>query len=155
MTTVPAISNPTAPRLEIRRPLMAISSVALICNRSTKAVENHILDGKIPYAFDVALSGKSRKLVLVLTRNVFDLIEGVPSKLTLTEVLALIFPENRGKLRTAEISYALHVDQNHAVKLVKHGVLKALPGTGDRVNKSPLVPRTSLVQFLSARRIVP
>jgi hypothetical protein len=150
-----ALSLSKGPAFSIRRPMMAVASAALICNCSTKAIENAILDGKIEWAFDVALPRKSRKLVRVLTRCVFDHLEGVRSRLALPQVLALVFPESRARLRTAEISWAFHVDQNHAVSLVKHGAIKALPGTGNRVNQSPQIPRASIVEFLSQRRIVP
>jgi len=74
-----------------------------------------------------------------------------------TEATALaiadLLPEHRDRLRLTELEDLFCVSRFHMHNLVRAGLLQAVNGTGNTVNQTPMIPRRSVVEFLTARRM--
>jgi hypothetical protein len=70
-----------------------------------------------------------------------------------TEVLSDLFPPSGRDLRFSEVLFALGIKRRLLHVLLEASLLAAVPGTGDKVSKAPVITRASLVDFLTARRM--
>ena len=68
-------------------------------------------------------------------------------------VLADILPPGERDLRFGEVLFALGIKRRLLHVLLEATMLCAVPGTGDKVSKAPMITRASVVEFLTARRM--
>jgi hypothetical protein len=157
MTAVSATSIPPRPAVAVvqpKFPTVSPDGAAMILGCRRDQVLDYVEDGSLQNVFNLAASPVShRRFIRVLARSVLDFKAGVKSGLSDAAVLALIFPELRQRFSTTEIAWAWACDSGHVHNLIRCGLIKAVPGTGDSVNKSPMIPRPSLTDFLASRRI--
>jgi hypothetical protein len=69
------------------------------------------------------------------------------------EVLSDLLPSGGRDLRFGEVLFALGIKRRLLHVLVEAALLAAVPGTGDRVSRAPLITRASVVEFLTRRRM--
>jgi len=69
------------------------------------------------------------------------------------EVLADILPPGRRDLRSDEVLRALGIKRRLLHVLLEAALLGAVPGTGDKVSRAPVITRGSVVEFLTGRRM--
>jgi hypothetical protein len=160
MTAAPPISNPpaaaspAAPALVVKFPTIGVAAVALILGCQEKEVWEHIEDGSLQNAFNLAVRARlCRRFIRVLARSVLDFKAGVKCTLSQVEGLNLIFPAARQRFTATEVAWAWACDSQHVHDLIALGELQKVPGTGDTVNRAPFIPRPSLADFLTKRRI--
>jgi hypothetical protein len=74
---------------------------------------------------------------------------GEATALAIAELLSV----HREKLRLTELTMSLCVTRRHIHNLLEAHLLTAVPGTGDRISRAPLIWRASVVEFLTGRRM--
>jgi len=150
----PAAGKPVAPILAVKLPTVSVSGVALILGCRETEVWNRLEDGSLQNAFNIAVRARSgRRFIRVLSRSVLDFKAGTQSGLSYADVLNLIFPAARQRFSATEAAWAFACDGGHIHNLIALGELQHIPGTGDTVNRAPFIPRPSLADFLTRRRI--
>ncbi len=144
----------TAPAIAVKLPTVSVSGAALIFGCREKEVWNHLEDGSLQNAFNIAVRARSgRRFIRVLSRSVFDFKAGVKTSLSNVDVVNLIFPAARQRFSATEAAWAFACDGGHIHNLIALGELQAIPGTGDTVNHAPFISRSVLAEFLASRRI--
>jgi hypothetical protein len=142
-----------APAWEIKRPLMSVWSAALLLNCGEHAIENHVADGKLAWAFDIGYSHSPAKgCVRIFTRCVLDFCDGVKNDFTESFVLNSIFPEARERFTPSAVAFAWHCGEQNVDRLIKRGVLKQVPHPNPTRARWRCVSRDSLIKFLRSRR---
>lgn len=149
-------------REQINRPLVKVDMVAAFLGRSEdNIVETLIPNGLLAWAFNIARHANTRIERRILTDSVDAYKNGtlptegwrVHHTHTTREwqrVIGLILP-SRQHIRSFELAQWFFCDKSHISHLIKDKTLKeARPAIGC---KSALIERTSIVEFLKARRI--
>jgi hypothetical protein len=144
----------------LRRPLMHACAAEECLDVSRLKLAALIEAGELPWAWDFG-TGHARKEVRLLAACVVERASGpIPAigatrNLRLPEVLALILPEKRETLRSAELQRLFHAGRDLIHDLHEAGEIKRvsekLPATGP--NASPRFTRASVVRLLEQRRI--
>ncbi len=101
-------------------------------------------------AFNLARPGVERRLPGIWSRS---LLEYPLQEQSTAEVLHDLFPAGGRDLRFGEVLFALGIKRRLLHVLLEASLLAAVPGTGDKVSKAPVITRASLVDFLTARRM--
>jgi len=113
-------------------------------------------------AFNLAGPGAERHLPGIWSRSLHEymqkksLVPGVRRKRReppTATVVADILPPGQRDVRLREVRRALGIKRKLLHELLEAALLAAVPGTGDKVNKAPLIRRASVVEFLYARRM--
>ena len=71
----------------------------------------------------------------------------------MSEILPDILPPGTRDLRFSEVMVALGIKPFHMHNLMEAGLLQPVPGTGNNINRSPVITRASVVEFLTRRRM--
>jgi hypothetical protein len=71
----------------------------------------------------------------------------------LDDVIKDLFPFRGQQLHLSLVINALGIRADHCHHLLDDGLLKRVPGTGDSVNRPPLITRASVAEFLERRRM--
>ena len=118
-------------------------------------VKHYIADRRL-VAFDLRAEGKFAAIgVWVPSMRAFiqgDLSERFWDDSATISAIDYLFP-SRAHLRLTEVSHGFCCERPFVHKLIRLKLLSAAPGTGDRVNKAPLLTRASVAAFLTGRRM--
>ena len=118
-----------------------------------------ISDKVLPWAFDIRKAQAKRSEVRIFTHCVwlYKLArEGqpvTPQVETLEGVVDWLFPHKRPTLWATDLKRQWNTSSTHIHNLIKDGLLQAVPGTGDKINKTPTVLRASAAAFMKERQM--
>ena len=145
--------------VENHQPLMTIEAVrGWMPNRDEDDILDLISFKRIAWAFDLRTKGATRAEVRIFAPCVpqcqaFLRGESVVTVNTLADVVSWLFPHNRQMTKATELKRAFNTSSTHIHNLIRDGLLTAIPGTGDNVNRTPTVTRESVVAFLKERQL--
>lgn len=135
---------------DIRRPLMDISTAALLLDVMEADVEHFIAD-KAFVVFNIALPASGRSYLRLMTQSVLE-PEKPLVKEDSTRLAGIILPASHITFSGVEIARLLHCSPTHVANLIKAGCLAEI-GRHSPVNESPKIAKASLARFLISRRV--
>jgi hypothetical protein len=143
--------------IPVRRPLMSIDAVKGALDLNEDDVMHLIEDRQLPFAFDLRGPSAEKSYVRVWAKSVEEFRAGKkeirePKASDVERVLNDILPPKK-LLVTSDLERALNVVSQHVHNLIAARVLKAVPGTGNAINQSPIILRESAMALLRERRI--
>jgi hypothetical protein len=111
-------------------------------------------------AFNLAGPGAERRLPGIWSHSLLEFQPREQSGLRFSgkahstgDVLTDILPPGLRDLRFEEVLRALGIKRRLLHVLLEAALLAAVPGTGDKVSRAPVITRASVVEFLTARRM--
>jgi hypothetical protein len=143
--------------LRTSRPLVPLDAVMCLLEKTEDEALFLVESGALPVAFNLASEG-SRKRQLAVWRVCFWEYKssGFSADRETGEALADIVPGHRAEFRLREVTMMLSAKADHVRDLVAQGSLvvqglRPVPAMGPK--SSPYITRTSILKFLTDRRI--
>ncbi|MCX8156137.1 MAG: hypothetical protein N3J91_06805 [Verrucomicrobiae bacterium] len=145
------------------RPLWTISGATAWLRRHPDDILRMIEDGRLEWAWDIAAGPcRRRREIRIwfeslewarrnLSRPAQDLL--LPPTYTPAQVFERIVGHHRPWLRGSEVQALLNCDRNLVFRHLRAGALRLASSQASLTSRTPLILRTSLEQFLLARRI--
>jgi hypothetical protein len=151
-------AEPVSPPATMQRskPLLPVRGVMSLVDKNEDQVLSMIEDGKLAWAWDVALDpkrGRAREL-RILPAAVAEYLRGRTCSLEWTAVLSLLLPHDEPLILGTEITRILNCSSTHAYALARRKLIipcstwRRGPGGCARFRTD------SFVQFLKDRRFV-
>jgi hypothetical protein len=155
----PGEQSPRTASAVAPRPLMPISAVMWRLDVQEDQVLELIEEGRLAYAFNIALDRSRARALRILTESVSDYLKGRvrPADDTPEEferVARQILPGNPVILGT-DLCRALNCGSTHVMNLTARGAFQTVPGTkwGTGPGGSPRLERGSVLTWLKERRV--
>lgn len=159
-----------------RVPLMDITTAKGILRCDEDDILDFIATREIRWAFDLRSPGATKAFIRILAHSVHEFSGSLSSEgrasasgastnssnfgvrtsndlTTIEAVLDHMFPHRRQYLRGTELATEWNTGSDFIHDMIKAGELKIVPGTGDTINKTPTIYRTSAEQLLRTRRM--
>jgi hypothetical protein len=153
-----AVAEPVSPAATMQRskPLIPIRGVVSLIDRSEDQVLRLIEDGKLAWAWDVALDpkrGRNREL-RVLPAAVASYLRGQACSLEWAEVLAMLLPHDGLEILSRDITRILNVSGTHTYHLARRKLIAPRSGWRRGRGGCGRFAAESFVEFLHARRVL-
>ncbi|TAL06140.1 MAG: hypothetical protein EPO07_02310 [Verrucomicrobia bacterium] len=154
------------PQITFKRPLVNLWTAVAALDRSSYEVLALIEEGRLRFAWNIALRGDGQRDVRILTQSLFEFqnnqaAPSISADEDFQRAVKLIFPavsHTRGvaTVRAATIYKKFSVSSCHVLSLAEQGTLRLLAGTVQRPGPdgSPQIEFNSVVEFLARRRMV-
>jgi hypothetical protein len=142
----------------LKTPLLRVQTAQDCLSTTRDEVTAMIEDGRLPFAFDLALCPGTRKEPRIFTLCVAEMSGwknpiGQTKNLKLPEVVELIIPKR--DVRSTELKRILAVGHQHIYQLAKkHFKIVRKPAMKDGPDSYTVFSRTSIARFLDRRRIL-
>jgi hypothetical protein len=146
--------------VEIVPPLASIEAARKDLRTDEDEIMYLIQDGQM-LAFDLRTPGADKAFVRIWPASI-DAIMAARKTGTqvrrikdeeLPSIISKIISIDRSHVRAVILRNRLVTSSTHIHNLIRPGLLEAVPGTGDTINQTPLLIRTSIVAFLKQRRM--
>ena len=153
------------PEIAFKRPLVNLWTAVAALDRSSYEVLALIEEGKLRFAWNIALRDVGSRDIRILTQSIVEFQNCQPApRLSDAEdfqrAVKFIFPAvsyscGVATVRAATIYKKFSVGHSHVLKLVDQGSLRRLEGTACRPgpNGSPQIEFSSVLDLLKRRRI--
>jgi hypothetical protein len=129
-------------------PFSSVWQAATLLDCAEKRVYHFIQEGRLPLAFDISRPGCDRACLRVATTSVVALQRHKRPPADLAVFLDAVLPASQFSYKAPQLARLLQCDMDHVYHLIGAKVLADV-GTSTRYR----VPRDSVMQFLSERRI--
>ena len=157
MTAAETVSTPVTPTPALRRrskPLLPVRGVVSIIDKNEDQVLALIEEGKLAWAWDVALDPKRghSKELRILPACVADYLRGQESSLEWADVLRSLLPHDEPVILSRDIIRVLNISSTHLYNFVRRKQM--LPCSTWRTGKGGCARflAKSFVAFLKSRR---
>ena len=148
------ISQPATMPRNRSKPLLPVRGVMSLVDKNEDQVLRLIEDGKLAWAFDVALDpkrGRNRE-IRVLPASVADYLRGQPCTLQWDEVLRLLLPHDEPIIMSRDITRVLNISGTHTYHLVRRKLIAPRSTWRRGRGGCGRFAADSFVQFLKSRR---
>jgi hypothetical protein len=144
--------------IPLKRPLVDVKTAAAAMGTDEDGVLQAIEDGKIPWAFNVALPRTNRRCLRILSKSLSEFLSGKEILPTgdrdFPVIFGLIFPLPIPTVKATVVRQRLLCSQFHVANLIRAGcfaVSKSCVRRGP--GSSAEIERASVSKFLLSRRI--
>lgn len=134
--------------LKRTRPFASPCYAAEILECSRYSLFDHVQNGDIPLAFDIAAPGATRLCLRMASASVLAFRTGLKPSSDLAKFLDAAFPGETPIYRAPRLAWILHCDYDHIYHLLAS---KALADAGGATRYQ--IPRESIIEFLTRRRV--
>jgi hypothetical protein len=131
-----------------RRPFTSVWQAAMMLDCTERHVSHHIQAGRLPLAFDISRPGGDRLFIRLATSSVVALQKRRLPPSDLDEFLAKALPDGQFSFKAPQLARMFACDADHIYHLIGAHQLEDIGGS-----TRYRVPRESLVQFLTERRV--
>lgn len=160
LTSMNAVADPVSPLATPQRqrskPLLPVRGVVSIIDKNEDQVLALIEEGKLAWAWDVALDTKRgrRRALRILPAAVADYLRGQTCSLDLADVLRLLLPHDEPVILSRDITHALNISSTHLYALARRKQM--VPCSTWRTGPSGCArfPAKNFIGFLKARRVL-
>ena len=142
----------------LRRPLWQLATVSDCLDMPREEIEAEIESGKIPWAFNIAATTKTRQETRVLGACIVERAMGpvngigATQNMQLPEVLNLVLPAR--DIRSTELQRIFSCTHQHVYQLANNFRVTRKPESHDGPESCTVFARSSVASFLGERRIL-
>ena len=135
-------------------PCLPVRGVMSILDMAEREVLDLIDDGRLPWAWDVALQPAlaHKKALRVLPECVTDFAAGRKCDLEWRDVVNLLLPGDTELVLATQIERAMNVTETQISRLLRHDLLEAARAGRRGHGGSAAIYRNSFIRFLHRRR---
>ena len=148
------ISQPATMPRKLSKPLLPVRGVMSLFDKSEDQALRLIEDGKLAWAFDVALDpkrGRNRE-IRVLPASVADYLRSQPCALEWPDVLRLLLPHDEPMILSKDITRVLNVSSTHTYHLARRKLITPRSTWRRGRGGCGRFAADSFVSFLKSRR---
>jgi hypothetical protein len=136
------------PSMSGRQPFSSVWQAANLLDCTERRVYQHIQEGRLPLAFDIARPGGRRFCIRLSTASVVALQRHQPPPSDLGQFLDRVLPAVQFSYKAPQVARMLQCDVDHIYRLIGANALEDVGGSTHY-----RVPRESLVRFFMERRV--
>ena len=150
------VAEPVSPAATMQRskPLLPVRGVMSLVDRNEDQVLSMIEDGKLAWAWDVALDTKrgGNRELRILPAAVAEYLRGRTCSLEWPAVLSLLLPHDEPVILSKEITRILNVRSTHTYHLARRNLITPRSTWRRGRGGCARFAADSFVQFLKSRR---
>ena|ERR1035437_6704982 len=150
------VPAPAAPQRQRSKPLLPVRGVVSIIDKSEDQVLALIEEGKLAWAWDVALAIRRghRREIRVLPATIADFLRGHTCSLEWADVLRLLLPHDEPVILSSDIIRVLNISSTHLYALARRKQLAPCSTWRSGPRGGAQFPTKNFVGFLKARRVL-
>ncbi len=148
-----SIATPPMRPISFKSALVSVETCRAMLGQSEDVIVALVEEGKLRFAFNLAVNSRSRRLLRVLSLSLLDQAGGTDTQpAALEAAIRYILPGSSPELHASWLARKLNVSPTHVYRMIDTRCIQDASPRTRKVTGDRSTTRASVVQFLKDRR---